>query len=232
MQLVVGLGNPGPRYAGTRHNAGFLVVDRLARRRGLHFAKGRQALIARAAGDLVLAKPTTFMNLSGAAVQALMTRYAVRPEQVLLVHDDLDLPLGRLRVRIGGGAGGQRGVQDTIDRIGPGFARLKVGISRPPDDWPAERWVLSRFTEAEAPLVERVVEAATDALERWLTQGLEAAQQWANGLDLAAPEPATAPEPAQVPEPTPAPEPELPSDDPHEADGSSDDATVRDEPRG
>ncbi len=187
MQLVVGLGNPGPRYAGTRHNAGFLVVERLAERRGLAFVEQRQALVAKASGELLLAKPTTFMNRSGAAVQALMTRHAVRPEQLLLVHDDLDLPLGRLRLRRGGGAGGQRGVQDTIDRIGPAFARLKLGVSRPPLDWPAERWVLSRFAEAEAPLVERVVEAAAEALERWLAQGLEPAQQWANGLDLAAP---------------------------------------------
>ncbi len=187
MQLVVGLGNPGPRYAGTRHNAGFLVVERLAARRGLAFTKQRQALVARAPGGLMLAKPTTFMNLSGAAVQALMTRHGVHPEQLLLVHDDLDLPLGRLRLRRGGGAGGQRGVRDTIERIGPAFARLKVGISRPPTDWPAERWVLSRFGEDEVELVERVVEAATDALERCLEQGLEAAQRYANGLDLAAP---------------------------------------------
>ena len=187
MQLVVGLGNPGSRYAGTRHNAGFLVVDRLAARRALVFTKQRQALVARASGDLILAKPTTFMNLSGAAVQALMTRYGVHPERLLLVHDDLDLPLGRLRLRRGGGAGGQRGVRDTIERIGPAFARLKVGISRPPESWPAERWVLSRFGDHEAELVERVVEAAADALERCLELGLEAAQRYANGLDLAAP---------------------------------------------
>ena len=188
MQLVVGLGNPGPRYAGTRHNAGFLVVERLAERRGVTFTKQRQALVARAPGGLLLAKPTTFMNLSGAAVQALMTRHGVHPDHLLLVHDDLDLPLGRLRLRRGGGAGGQRGVRDTIERIGPAFVRLKVGISRPPADWPAERWVLSRFGDDEAALVERVVEAATDALERCLERGLEAAQQFANGLDLAPPD--------------------------------------------
>ena len=187
MHLVVGLGNPGPRYAGTRHNAGFLVVERLAARHDLAFAKQRQALVARAPGDLILAKPTTFMNLSGAAVQALMTRHGVHPDRLLLVHDDLDLPLGRLRLRRGGGAGGQRGVRDTIERIGPAFTRLKVGISRPPESWPAERWVLSRFGDHEAELVERVVEAATDTLERWLEQGLEPAQRYANGLDLAAP---------------------------------------------
>jgi peptidyl-tRNA hydrolase, PTH1 family len=210
MQVVVGLGNPGSRYAGTRHNAGFLVVDRLAERRRLLFTKQRQALVARD-GDLILAKPTTFMNLSGAAVQALMTRHAVRREGLLLVHDDLDLPLGRLRIRHGGGSGGQRGVQDTIDRIGPGFARLRIGISRPPDDWPAERWVLSRFAESEAPLVERTVDAAADAVLRWLSEGLEAAQRWANGLDLAAPEPSH--------EPPHEPPPEAPPGAPFGASG-------------
>ena len=184
---MVGLGNPGPRYAGTRHNAGFIVLERLAERREAAFARQRQALVARAPGDLLLAKPTTFMNLSGAAVQALMTRHAIKPEQLLVVHDDLDLPLGRLRLRFGGGAGGQKGVRDTIERIGPGFARLKVGISRPPAGWPAERWVLSPFDETELDLLERVLEAATEALERVLREGLEAAQGWANGLDLAAP---------------------------------------------
>ena len=199
MQLIVGLGNPGPRYEGTRHNAGFLVVDALARRRALTFAKQRHALVARGAGGLVVARPTTFMNLSGAAVQALMARHGVHPDDVLLVHDDLDLPLGRVRLKRGGGAGGQRGVQDTIDRVGPAFTRLKVGVSRPPAGWPAERWVLSRFEDSERPLLERVVEAATDALEHWLADGLDAAQRFANGLDLAA-EPADPADAATAPD--------------------------------
>ncbi len=162
-------------------------MERLAERRQAAFARQRQALVARAPGDLLLAKPTTFMNLSGAAVQALMTRHAIKPEQLLVVHDDLDLPLGRLRLRFGGGAGGQKGVRHIIDRIGPSFVRLKLGISRPPADWPAERWVLSRFDDAELDLLERVVGAAVEALEQVLREGLEAAQGWANGLDLAAP---------------------------------------------
>ena len=185
MQLIVGLGNPGPRYAGTRHNAGFLVLDRLASEQGLRFAKERHALVARGPGGVLLVKPTTFMNLSGAAVQAQLARHAVRPEQLMVVHDDIDLPLGRLRVKHGGGAGGQRGVQDTIDRIGPGFSRLKVGVSRPPDGWESERWVLSRFSADETALVEEVVGAACHALGIWLSEGLEVAQRWTNGLDLA-----------------------------------------------
>jgi peptidyl-tRNA hydrolase, PTH1 family len=187
--LIVGLGNPGTRYAGTRHNAGFLVVEELARRWGAGFRGQRQADVARAAGALLL-KPGTFMNLSGAAVQAAMARERVAPADLLLIHDDMDLPLGRLRLRLGGGAGGQRGVQDVIARIGPDFARLKVGVSRPPEGWAPEHWVLSRFREEERELLERVVAHAADAVERLRADGWERAVAWTNTLDLAAPPPA------------------------------------------
>jgi PTH1 family peptidyl-tRNA hydrolase len=189
LKLIVGLGNPGARYAGTRHNAGFLVVDELARRWGAGFRAGRQADAASAPG-VVLLKPRTFMNLSGAAVQAQMARGRIAPGDLLVVHDDLDLPLGRLRLRRGGGAGGQRGVQDVIARIGPDFDRLKVGISRPPEGWTAEHWVLSRFRDDETELIERVVGHAADAIERVRDEGWAKAVTWANALDLAAPPPA------------------------------------------
>ena len=186
MKLIVGLGNPGARYAGTRHNAGFLVVDELARRWGAAFRAGRQADAASVSG-IALIKPRTFMNLSGAAVQAEMARGRVPPGELLVVHDDLDLPLGRLRLRRGGGAGGQRGVQDVIARIGPDFDRLKIGISRPPPGWTAEHWVLSRFREEEAELVAAVVRHAADAVERLREEGWARAVSWTNALDLAAP---------------------------------------------
>ena len=189
MKLIVGLGNPGARYAGTRHNAGFLVVDELARRWGATFRAGRQADAASASG-VVLLKPRTFMNLSGAAVQAEMARGRIPPGDLLVVHDDLDLPLGRLRLRRGGGAGGQRGVQDVIARIGPDFDRLKVGISRPPEGWAAEHWVLSRFREDEDELLASVVRHAADAIERVRDEGWAKAVTWTNALDLAAPPPA------------------------------------------
>ena len=188
MKLIVGLGNPGTRYAGTRHNAGFLVVDELAKRWGVGFRAGRQADAAAAQG-VVLLKPRTFMNLSGLAVQAEMARGRIAPADLLIVHDDLDLPLGRLRLRRGGGAGGQRGVQDVIARIGAEFDRLKVGVSRPPEDWTAEHWVLSRFREDEAELLASVVGHAADAIERVREEGWARAVTWANGLDLAAPPP-------------------------------------------
>ena len=188
MKLIVGLGNPGTRYAGTRHNAGFLVVDELAKRWGVGFRAGRQADAAAAPG-VVLLKPRTFMNLSGLAVQAEMARGRIAPADLLIVHDDLDLPLGRLRLRRGGGAGGQRGVQDVIARIGADFDRLKVGVSRPPESWTAEHWVLSRFREDEAELLASVVGHAADAIERVREEGWTPAVTWANGLDLAAPPP-------------------------------------------
>ncbi len=177
-------------------------MEELARRRGARFRTVKRADVAEADG-VTLVRPRTYMNLSGEAVQAAMARGRVRPEALLVVHDDLDLPLGRLRFKRGGGAGGQRGVSDILARIGADFERLKVGISRPPEGWATENWVLSRFRDDERELVERVVAAAADALERRLGDGWEGACGFANGLDLAAPERvAEAPEPAEVDEPT------------------------------
>lgn len=186
LRLVAGLGNPGPRFTGTRHNAGYLVLDALARRLGERFRTRPQAEVARS-GALWLVKPTTFMNDSGSAILAMMSREGVRPAELLVVHDDLDLPLGRLRLKQGGGAGGQKGVADIIARIGPGFLRLKVGVGRPPEDWTTVNWVLSRFSEKESGLLEQVISAGADAVQTLLTSGLEPAMNATNGLDLAAP---------------------------------------------
>lgn len=188
VRLIVGLGNPGPQYRETRHNAGFFVLDELAKRHGLAFRSGRLGDETKWAdvrwGSVTLLKPTTFMNLSGSAVQAALTRLRLTPADLLVVQDDLDLPLGRLRLRSGGSAGGQRGVADTIRRIGPEFARLKVGISRPPAQWKVENWVLSRFGESEKPLLQKVIGHAADAVEALLQEGQEATMQRFNGLDL------------------------------------------------
>lgn len=191
VRLVVGLGNPGPKYARTRHNAGFLVVDELARRHQLKLKRRRHAEEARLSAalspsgqELLLMKPLTFMNLSGRAVQAGLSRLRAQPGELLLVHDDIDLPLGRLRFKRGGGAGGQRGVQHTISTLGPDFLRLKLGVGRPPPEWSTEGWVLSRFTSNEEALVDRVVSAAADAVELLLRKGWERAMNSVNGLDL------------------------------------------------
>lgn len=184
MRLIVGLGNPGPRYTGTRHNAGFLVLDELARVAGLRFRNQRGHEVADWDGVLLL-KPGTYMNRSGAAVQATMSRSRIPLTEVVVVHDDLDLPLGRLRLRQGGGgAGGQRGVQDIIGNLGPDFGRLKLGISRPPDGWATENWVLSRFREEELPLLREVVTASVRALRGLREEGWERTGNWLNGLDL------------------------------------------------
>ena len=206
MRLIVGLGNPGPRYAETRHNAGFLAVDAYARLHATSFRTGRQGDEARV-GTLRLLKPGTFMNLSGAAVQAVATRNGIDTREILVVHDDLDLPLGRLRIREGGGAGGQKGVRDIMDRLGPNFVRLKIGIGRPPSRWTTENWVLSRFAPDERDLLADVIDAAADAIDRIVRDGAEAAANAVNGLDL-----------------RPAPEPPIAVDEPESADAREEDA--------
>jgi PTH1 family peptidyl-tRNA hydrolase len=184
MRLIVGLGNPGVRYANTRHNAGFMVIDELARRWGLSFRASRTAEEAKHQ-HLTLIKPTTFMNLSGQAVQAYQTKLGIKPEEILLIHDDLDLPLGKLRIKHGGGgAGGQGGVRDTIDRIGPNFLRLKLGIGRPPKLWTVENWVLSKFAEDEKKRLDDVVQAGAKSVEMMLNESLEKAMNYTNGLKL------------------------------------------------
>jgi PTH1 family peptidyl-tRNA hydrolase len=153
----------------------------------VRFRRERQADVATAPGrGALLVKPRSYMNLSGAPVQAAVTRARARLEDLLVVHDDLDMPLGRLRFKVGGGAGGQRGVTDIASRLGPEFARLKVGISRPPAGWEAERWVLARFAEDERELLDAVIDAAAAAVETMLEAGLQAAMNSTNGLDLAA----------------------------------------------
>lgn len=182
--LVAGLGNPGPRYAETRHNLGFWVVDRLAQEDGLAWKQSGRALVARW-GSGWLMKPTTFMNASGEAVAPFVRYYHIAPERLLVVHDDLDLPLGRMRLRRGGSAGGQRGVRSIIERLGTDrFDRLRLGIGRPPAGWDAASWVLARFSPKERPLAERVALAAAEAVRVWRDEGLEAAQRRFNGLDL------------------------------------------------
>ena len=183
--LIVGLGNPGPRYARTRHNVGFMVLDRLDQDLGLDWRTRGNALVARwGAGWLM--KPLTYMNLSGEAVAPFVRYYRIPLARVLVVHDDLDLPLGRLRFRARGSSGGQRGVASIIAHLGSeAFPRLKVGIGRPPAGWAAPDWVLSPFKPEEADLLARVVDRAAEGVRVWLEEGLARAQQRYNGLDLA-----------------------------------------------
>jgi peptidyl-tRNA hydrolase, PTH1 family len=179
--LIVGLGNPGPRYASTRHNVGFKVVDELARRHGLRLA-GRQANAHYARGDIagrkvILAQPQTYMNNSGQAVRALASYYKVPPDRVLIVYDDIALPTGTIRVREKGSAAGHNGVKSVIHHMGTeAIPRIRVGVDRPNDPRHGQiDWVLGHFSKEEQPVIEDAIGRAADAVEYILANGYERA---------------------------------------------------------
>lgn len=176
--LVVGLGNPGREYERSRHNLGFRVVDELARRHGGRVsdraAKSLTGKIRLGDRELVLAKPQTMMNLSGLAVKALRAKYDVPLERVLILHDELDLPFGRLRIRKGGSSAGNHGLDSVIGSLGTkDFIRIRIGIGRPPGD--GIDYVLSPFTTAEAAQVSDIVRRAADGVEAIIEVGLDRA---------------------------------------------------------
>lgn len=184
--LVVGLGNPGPRYAKNRHNVGFQVVERLAARAGgtfgHHPGRALACRVVLAGVPVVLAKPQTFMNLSGGSVAALVHWYHVDPlKNLLVVYDDLDLPLGKIRLRPAGSAGGHKGLASIIEHLRTqNFARLRVGIGRPAYGEP-HRYVLEDFTAEEWAVMDAAQERAADAVECFLSEGLAAAMNRFNG---------------------------------------------------
>ncbi len=179
MRLIIGLGNPGRRYRGTRHNVGHEVVQCLAARLRVRFEEDGWVRIARAragGGLVVLAIPETYMNVSGQAVRDLLRRRRRRPDDLLVVHDDLDLPLGQLRLRPGDGSGGHNGIQSIIEEIGTGmFPRLRIGIGRPPAGVDPAEFVLERFTAEERRVIDGVVARAADAALAAAVEGLPAA---------------------------------------------------------
>src|SRR5438309_1356894 len=186
MKLVVGLGNPGSKYEGTRHNVGFEVVDRLAAGGGTGsgFQKKFEGLFAEASLDyhrVLLLKPLTFMNLSGRSVAQALRFYKLEPADLLVLCDDLNLPLGKLRLRGGGSDGGQKGLRDITAQLGTdSYARLRVGIGeRGPID--ATDFVLSRFRSSERPAMDDALILASQAVAVWTTQGLAAAMNRFNG---------------------------------------------------
>ena len=188
IRLVVGLGNPGLQYAKNRHNIGFMVLDELARRLSTSFLIKNNTHLAEArvgSGKLFLLKPQTFMNLSGNAIVPLMRFHKLEANQVLVIHDDLDLPFGRLRVRTGGSSGGQNGVKHLTELLGAdGFVRLKMGISRPPAAWSVPNWVLSNFASEEIPMLEQLIKIAVDATTTITKDGATEAQNRFNSTDL------------------------------------------------
>lgn len=168
--LIAGLGNPGPKYDLTRHNAGFMVVDALAEHFGCDMRrvkfKGLYGKCKIAGEDAVLLKPSTFMNLSGQSVTEAMNFFHIPPERVLLVFDDISLDVGRMRIRLKGSDGGHNGVKNIIYLSGSDrFPRVKVGIGHKPEGWDLANWVLSRFSGDEQKLLDTVAKNAGDAVE-------------------------------------------------------------------
>ncbi len=182
--LVLGLGNPGPQYADTRHNVGQMVVDQLASRRGetfrAHKANARvvETWLRPGADRLVLAKPNTFMNVSGGPAAGLARFYDIPSERVIVVHDELDIPFDTLRLKIGGGHGGHNGVRDVAKALGTAeFPRVRVGIGRPTGRQDPADWVLSAFSASDRKTLSTALSDAADAVELLVDEGLLAAQQ-------------------------------------------------------
>lgn len=182
--LIVGLGNPGPRYELTRHNVGQLVVDELAGRRSeafkAHKANARvvETWLRPGGAKLILAKPNTFMNVSGGPVAGLAKFYGIDADRVVVVHDELDIPFDTIKLKIGGGHGGHNGVRDVAKALGtPDFARVRVGIGRPAGRQDPADWVLDPFGATERKNLPILVGDAADAVEQLVAEGLVAAQQ-------------------------------------------------------
>jgi len=183
--LIVGLGNPGPSYAGTRHNAGFLVADLLAERMGARFKahKGRCDVVeGRLAGaPVVLAKPKSYMNTAGGPVASIARFYKVPMARITIVHDELDLPFGALRLKRGGGDGGHNGLRSATSALGSNnYTRVRFGIGRPPGRQDPADYVLRVFSPAQRKELGFLLDRAADAVELLLAQGLDAAQNQFN----------------------------------------------------
>ncbi len=184
--ILIGLGNPGREYNNTRHNIGFMLIDRLCVRLNARGMKLQSKAIVISANyedrKLILAKPQTYMNLSGQSVQGLLHFYKIPIENLLVAHDDLDLPFGTIRIRPAGGPGGQRGMASTIEKLGTkDFPRLRLGIGRPPGRMDPKDYVLQDFSKDDMKLLPEVLDRAADAALEFVTKGLNAAMNKYNG---------------------------------------------------
>ncbi|HTZ54058.1 MAG TPA: aminoacyl-tRNA hydrolase [Candidatus Acidoferrum sp.] len=182
--MVVGLGNPGREYERTRHNAGFMVVDEVVERYGLHSWKTKDSArqIYDAKRRIVFVEPTSYMNLSGTPVRLISSWYRTPPSEVLVVVDDMDLPFGSLRMRPFGGHGGHNGLRSIIATIGDRFPRIRVGVGRPEHE--SIDHVLGPFSSEERAVLPQIVGAGADGVVRWLDEGLESAMQFVNNWVL------------------------------------------------
>jgi peptidyl-tRNA hydrolase, PTH1 family len=184
--LIAGLGNPGREYRENRHNMGFMLVDRLAQALSVLIGKVQfKALTGSgqySGHKVILAKPQTYMNLSGQSISGLVRFYKIPLEQILVAHDDLDLPLGTLRIRPGGGSGGQKGIASTIEQLGAAdFARMRIGIGRPPGQMDAADYVLQNFRGDEREIAAATLERAVKAAQAFIERGLDTAMNLYNG---------------------------------------------------
>ena len=186
-QLVIGLGNPGPQYEKTRHNIGFMVADLLAGRLGgtfkVHKRSGAEIVTGRLGGrSVILAKPRTYMNESGRHVGPLAKFYSVSPGDVIVIHDELDIDFGKIRLKLGGGEGGHNGLRSVVNALGTkDIQRVRVGIGRPPGRKDPAAFVLEGFSAAERAEVPAICEQAADATELLIESGLESAQNLVHG---------------------------------------------------
>ena len=175
MKIIVGLGNPGQEYGATRHNVGFMTVDKLAEKWSITTWRERyNGLVAEYRGEetVLLVKPQTYMNLSGRAIVPLVNFYKVQLNEITVIYDDLDLPAGRLRLRLKGGSGGHRGIESMLYELGnDDFNRVRIGIGRPPQGWETANYVLGRFNGEEAPVISEAIDQAVSAVECILQEG-------------------------------------------------------------
>jgi PTH1 family peptidyl-tRNA hydrolase len=184
--LLIGLGNPGREYRDNRHNVGFMLIDCLIVRLNARGMKVQSKAIVTSATyedrKLILAKPQTYMNLSGQSAQGLLNFYKLPIENMLVAHDDLDLPFGTIRIRPGGGPGGQRGMASTIEQLGTkDFPRLRIGIGRPPGRMDPAAYVLQNFSREEMKVLSEIVDRAADAALTFVVDGLNKAMNKFNG---------------------------------------------------
>jgi PTH1 family peptidyl-tRNA hydrolase len=187
--LIVGLGNPGVKYRNTRHNIGFKVINTFCRELGVRLRGrrfySRNTRTGLGGKEIILLRPVTFMNLSGKSVKACIDYYGIHTEKTLVIHDDLDLPLGRIKLVSRGGAGGHRGVQSIIDRLGGGnFPRVKIGIGRPKYGEETENYVLAPFYKNEKNRIEEVINIAVQASRLFISEGITEAMNLINGKKL------------------------------------------------
>ncbi|MEW6107690.1 MAG: aminoacyl-tRNA hydrolase [Nitrospirota bacterium] len=178
MWLIVGLGNPGSKYERTRHNIGFLVLEKLIQKNDLEFSEKKDFRICKGSIEnsaIILMEPLTFMNRSGTAVRRVAEKYNIPPEKIMVIHDDLDMEIGKLKIRRRGSSGGHRGIDSIIQNLGSSdFIRVKIGIGR--DEYsPTEDYVLSKFSRHELPLIKKSAEKAVDAIETIIKEGVERA---------------------------------------------------------